>query len=168
MADTDVAAKKKPLSDMRLIQIASADNPKLLMAALTYPQAASGLISFDQTRPHTTLQPFTWWTLVPVNADRTIFQIFFFPSDGNLCLAASANTSGASLELSAVDPSNLLQLWQLNETKPGAQLITCHGQTTMQMGFPHDIPLKTMKLQLSPVPDTHETGDKFIIKDVTL
>lgn len=166
MPSTEDTGKKKPKSDARLIRIASAKNPKLLMSALTYPQAASGPVTFDQLRTYTPLQPFSWWVLVPVDGERSVFQIQFMPSDGHLCLAASAETAGAPLQLNAIDPSNQLQLWQLDEDKTGAQLIINHGKPSVQMGYPHDIPLQNMTLQSSMVTDTYG-GDKFIIQDVT-
>lgn len=167
MANTD-SSKKTSYPMMRLVTIASGDNPQLLLSALTYPQTSGGQVSFDKVRTETKLQPFSWWVLHPVTADRTVFQILFHPSDGQLCLAASAATANSNLQLSKIDPTNQLQLWILDETKSGGQLITCHGATDKQFGFPHDIPLKEMALQLTQAPDSHETGDKFQIKDVVI
>ena len=106
-------------SSQRLITIASGDNPNLLLSAMTYPQSAGGAITFDQVRPYTDLQPFSWWVLNPVTSDRTVFQILFFPHDGNLCLAASSSSANAPLQLATVEPSQQTQLWTFDETKKG-------------------------------------------------
>ncbi len=160
--------KSKHAPKLQLVTIASSDNPELLISALTYPQAASGPITFDTVRPDTRLQPFSWWVLKPVTADRTVFQILFHPSDRNLCLAASAASANSALVLSKVDPKNQLQLWQLKETQKGGQLIACRGAPGMQFGFSNDIPLQDMAIQIVAAPDTHETGDKFEIAEVAL
>ena len=160
--------KKPKLPMMRLVTIASGDNPDLVVSALTYPQASGGAITFDKVRADTDLQPFSWWVLHPVTADRTVFQILFHPSDTQLCLTASAGTEGSKLQLSQIDPTNQMQLWELDETKKGGQLISCRGAPGMQFGFSHDIPLKDMPLQLAAAPDSHETGDKFQITDVVI
>jgi hypothetical protein len=149
----------KPKPNLRLVTIASNDNPMLLVSSATYPPAAGSQVTFDQARTDTNIQPYSWWVLHPVTKDRQVFQILFHSADGNLCLTASAATANASLTLSLIDPSNPLQLWHL---------ISNHGQTNMQIGFLNDIPLKNMALQLIPQPDTHETGDAFIISDVML
>lgn len=152
----------------RLVTIASGDNPNLLLSATTYPQASGGVISFDLIRPNGMLQPFSWWLLNPVTADRTVFQILFYPSDGHLCLTASSTSASSALQLGTVQPALQTQLWMLDETKKAPQLISCRGAPGTDMGFPHDIPLKDMALQLMASPDTHETGDKFIVQDVEI
>lgn len=161
--------------DLRLVVIASFANPKLLVSAVTYPQAANGPITFDLERPDTKIQPFSWWVLHPVTPDRKVFQILFHPSDGNLCLTAGTGAAPAPATLAAVDPTNQLQLWELDESASGPQLISSYSNSKQSLGYANDIPLKGLPLLGVISPDKHERGDVllksddgFLIRDVVI
>lgn len=166
MPKAEPAAKPAIATLPRLVMIASSDNPNLLVSATTYPQAAGGAVTFDLARPRGVPQPFAWWTLNPVSAKREVFQILFHAHDGMLCLAASAPTPNAPMQLAAIAPRNLLQLWTMSADASGNQTICCYGHKT-EMGFP-DIPLKGLALQLVGDPGTHQTPDTFIITNVVV
>lgn len=146
----------------RLVTIASADNPNLLMSATTYPQTNGTPVVFDLLTEGT-LQPFSWWVLNPVSVKRDVFQILFHPHKDNLCLTA-ATTPNAPLTLATRAPANMLQLWTISKNVQGSFIISSYHSKN-DIGFP-DIPLKGTGLQLMSDPAFHDTADPFQIRDV--
>ena len=156
-------APTPPRPKTGLVELASFANPDLLISAVTFPLASGEAVTLDLKRPAPGLQPFSWWLLNPVTPDNKIFQILFFPSDGNLCLTAGA--SGAAATLTTVDPANQAQLWQLDITASGAQLIKCYTNDKQSLGYVNDIPLKGLPLITVTSPDKHERGDTLLKSD---
>lgn len=152
----------------RLVTIASSVTPSLRLSASTYPQATGGPVTFSKASADGFWQPFSWWVLNPVTSDRSVFQILFFPSGGHLCLDVGGTTAGSKLQLKTVTPSSQSQLWLLDDSKTSAQHILNRGISGTEFGFPHDIPLEEMDLELLDSPETNASGDAFVISSVSL
>lgn len=148
----------------RLVTIASADNPNLLMSATTYPQTSGTPVVFDLLTEGTA-QPFSWWVLNPVSVKRDVFQILFHAHNGNLCLTAST-TPNTPLTLATLAPANMLQLWTISKNATGSFYISSYHSKS-DIGFP-DIPLKGTTLQLMSDPAFHDSSDPFLIVNVKI
>ena len=150
-----------------VVTISSGDNPNLLMSTIAYPQAAGTAVVLDQVRPDGVPQPLAWWVLNPVSVKHNLYQILYYPHDGNLCLTAPSATANAPLTLQPVAAANMLQLWNVDRVKNGNGCYIRSYHSKLDIGFV-DIPLKGTPLLLTADPAFHDGADPFVIAPVEL
>ena len=162
------AAARKKLAP-RLVTISSGVNASLVIGAASNPFKATDTLALTLFDPSFGHQPLTWWLLNPVTDDRSLFQILFFPSDGQLCLSAKLPAkSGEALTLAEVAPADRGQLWQIDEKQTKPQLVTCHGDENLCLGFPYEIPIEGIQMTIEQSPERLDVGDQFQFNDVKI
>lgn len=134
-------------------------NPRVALTVASLPPAGAVTFATVETDEWDSLA--SQWVLTSVSDDVCLIRSFTF---GDEYLQAASATSNAAVSIGAQDPTNELQLWTVRHTSDPHYIASV--VPGFELGFPGDIPVPGLSLELVSQHDSHELGDCFTISQV--
>lgn len=136
--------------------IVSEDNESLAVAA----DPASGQVTLVADPGD--LRPDAMWVFEPLPGAESLYRVWLYASSGGLYLTASGDSAGSAVVVAPAEPGADTQFWLVDDGVWYAS-----GRRDLVLGFPGDVPVPGIFLDLAEAPDRHTLPDKFAPKPVT-